>query len=108
MTKYRKYNDGYKDFLQYEISHSFLGIKWTTWNYIKAPYYSEILGRSDSTGSDIYVCSYNISFKQFIFAYPNIEDYFPYYKAKQKELEDAVFAKKKAQRDKIGKTELLN
>ncbi len=88
MTKYRKENDGYVDFLQYEKETNFLFFTFKTWKYVWRPYYCSSFGRSmDTTGYDTYVCRYNNNLEDFVQKWKNIDDYFEYANEEQARLE---------------------
>jgi hypothetical protein len=89
-TKYRIVNNGYWDFIQYEIEHKFLWFKWSEWSYVWRPYYCEFMGRFDSTGADTYICSINTNIENFVNKYPDISVYFELASKEQEEIESKV------------------
>lgn len=87
-TEYRIVNDGYWDFLQYKHHHKFLFFKWISWQYIPRPYFDKIYGRDyDITHVKTEICSYNTKLQDFIKKYPDIEEYFKYFREEQRRLQ---------------------
>lgn len=92
-TKYRTVSNGHWDFLQYLVVKKFLWFKFEEWEYVPKPYYCTFTGRSDSTGSDIYINSLNSNLSKFVTDYPCIDEYLKYYNIEQDKLEVNVTKK---------------
>ena len=87
-TKYRTINNGYWDYLQYEIKYKFLFF-WTLkkWEYVWKPYCDITFGRRLTSENYLYINSLNDDIDKFVKRWTNIEEYFINADLRQKELE---------------------
>lgn len=100
MTKYRITNDGYSDYLEYQCEGKFLWIFPVKWWDTIPDYRGSGKGQMDY---EVYINSYNHHLDSFVKDWPNIENYFTFYKERELEYE-AQQQKKEDVREQKRKT----
>lgn len=88
-TKYRVYNDGYWNYLQYEVNTTVLGYKvQSEWKYIP---HMDSISEKIPTEHDYYISGNNCEeFDEFVQKYPSITDYLCEYEIAKKLFEQKL------------------